>query len=84
MRREAAYRGDQFQPYAHSLLCIVLVSLGEAEVNQEAIAHELWDAIAHGLRYESAEALHRLRDTLLIGGDDLAEVFGVHMGRERR
>ena len=32
----------------------------------------------HVLRYESAEALNSVRDTLLIGGDNLAEVFRVH------
>ena len=35
---EAGYRRDQLQPCVNSLLCIVLVSLGEAEVNQDAIS----------------------------------------------
>jgi len=41
-------------------------------------------AVAKVLRHKALEALHHLRDTLLIGRDNLAEVFGVHASREGR
>ena len=71
-----AYSSDQLQPCAHGSLCVVLVRLRIAEVDQHAVAHVL--------RYEAAEALHGLCDALLIGRNDLAEVFRVHARRERR
>ena len=71
-----AYRSHQLQPCAHGPLCVVLVRLGVAEVDQ--------DPVAHVLRYEAAEALHGLRDALLIGRNDLAQVFRVHARRQRR
>ena len=67
---------DQLQPRSHGSLCVVLMGLRIAEVDQ--------DPIAHVLRYEAAEALHGLRDALLIGGNDFAEVFRVHARRQRR
>ncbi len=70
MGLQIAYSSDQLQPSAHGSLCVVLVGLGIPEVDQ--------DAVAHVLRYEAAEALHSLRDALLIGRNDLAEVFRVH------
>ena len=66
---------DQFQPRAHGLLCIVFV-LRATEVDQHPVAHVL--------RYETVEALHGLGDTLLVGGNDLAEVFRVHPPRKCR
>ena len=72
----AAHGGDQLQPCAHGPLCVVLVGLGIPEVHK--------DPIAHVLRNEATEALHGLRDALLVGRNDLAEVFGVHASRERR
>ena len=53
-------------------LGVVLMGLGIAEIDE--------DAVAHVLRHEPAEALHGLGDTLLISGNDLAEVFRVHAG----
>jgi hypothetical protein len=44
---QSTYCCDQFQPCAHGSLSIVLVGLGIAEVNQ--------DAIAHVLRYKPAK-----------------------------
>ena len=41
-------------------------------------------AVAHVFRHEPAEALHGLGDALLIGGNDLAQVFRVHARRECR
>ena len=76
MGLQAAYCSDQLQPCAHGSLCVVLVRLRIAEVDE--------DPVAHVLRYEATEALHGLRDALLIGRNDLAEVFRVHASRERR
>ena len=73
---QSTYSSDQLQPCAHGPLCVVLVGLRIAEVDQHPVAHVL--------RYEAAEALHGLRDALLIGRNDLAEVFRVHARRERR
>jgi hypothetical protein len=39
-------------------------------------------AIAHVFRHEPAKPLHSLGDTLLIAGNDLAEVLRVHARRE--
>ena len=76
MGLQGTHSSDQLQPRAHGPLCVVLVGLGIAEIHQHPIAHVL--------RYEAAEALHGLRDALLIGRNDLAQVFRVHAGRERR
>ena len=76
MGLQATHSSDQLQPCAHGPLCVVLVGLGIAEVDQ--------DPVAHVLRYEPAEALHGLRNALLIGRNDLAEVFRVHAGRKGR
>ena len=73
---QIAYRSDQLQPCAHGPLGVVLVGMGVAEVDQHPVAHVFRD--------EAAEALHGLRDALLIGRNDLAEVFRVHPSGERR
>ena len=73
---QATYCRDQLQPRPHRSLGVVLVRLRIAEVDQ--------DAVAHVLRYEAAEATHGLGDALLIGRNDLAEVFRVHARRQRR
>ena len=70
------HRRDQLQPRAHRPLGVVLMGLRIAEVHQHAVAHVL--------RHEPAEALHGLGDALLIGRNDLAQVFRVHARRERR
>jgi hypothetical protein len=51
----------------------VLMRLRIPEVDQHPIAHVLRD--------EASEALHGLGNTLLVGRNDLAEVFRVHAGR---
>src|SRR5262249_9026202 len=61
---------------AHRAFSIVLVRLGVAEIYE--------DPIAHVLRYEPAEALHGFGDALLVDRNDLAQVFRVHAGRQRR
>jgi hypothetical protein len=71
---ESSYSSHQFQPRAHGPLCVVLVCLGIPEVHQDPIAHEL--------RHEAAEALHGLRDALLIDRNDLPQIFGVHARRQ--
>ena len=70
------YSGDQLQPCAYGSLSVVLMSLRVAEIDQDTIAHEL--------RHKPAEALHGLSDALLVGGNDLAKVFGVHARRKGR
>ena len=56
---QSAYCSDQFQPCAHGTLCVVLVGLRIAEVDQ--------DPVAHVLRDEAAKATHGLCDALLVG-----------------
>ena len=69
-------RCDQLQPRPYRPLGVILMGLRIAEVHKHAIAHVL--------RYEPAKALHGLGDALLVGGNDLAQVLGVHASRERR
>jgi hypothetical protein len=59
---QITYSGDHLQPCAHGSLCVILVSPRIPEVDE--------DAVAHVLRNEATEALHRLSDTLLIGRND--------------
>ena len=73
---QLADSSHQLQACSDGPLCIVLVRLRIAEIDQNPIAHVL--------RYEAAEALHGLRDALLVGRDNLAEVFRVHASRECR
>jgi hypothetical protein len=49
----------QLRPRSHRSLCVVLVGLGIAEVDQ--------DPIAHVLRNKAAQALNGFGDALLIG-----------------
>ena len=67
---------NQLQPRAHRLLGVVLMRLRIAEIDQHAVAHVF--------RHEAAEAAHRLGNAFLIGRNDLAQVLGVHAGRECR
>ena len=76
MGLQSTHSSDQLQPRAHGPLCVVLVGLRIPEVDQHPVAHVL--------RYEAAEALHGLGDALLIGRNDLAEVFRVHARRQCR
>ena len=68
------YCNNQLKPRSHPL-CIVLVGLGVTQIDQHPVPHVL--------RYEATEALHGLSDALLVGRNDLAEVFRVHARRER-
>ena len=76
MGLQSTYTGDQLQPRAHGSLGFVFVSLGVAEVNQYAVTHVLSD--------ETTKATYCLRDALLVGRNDLAEVFGVNARRQGR
>ena len=76
MGLQSTYRRYQLQPCADSPLSVVLMGLRIAQIHEHTIAHVF--------RNEAAEALHGLRDALLIGRNDLAEVFRVHARREGR
>ena len=71
MRRglQRADRCDQLQPRAHGALCVVLVCLGITKVDQHPVAHVL--------RYEATKATNGLRNALLVGRNDLAQIFRV-------
>ena len=75
MGLQATHSSDQLQRSANGSLGVVLVGLGVAEVDQHPVPHVLRD--------EAAEALHSLGDTLLVGGNDFAQVFRVHTRRQR-
>ena len=64
---------DQLQPCAHSPLCVILMGLRIAKVDE--------DAVAKIFGYEAAEATYGLRDGLLVAADNFAEVFGVDARR---
>jgi hypothetical protein len=64
------------QPRPHRPLGIVLMGLRVTEEDEDTVPHKLRDV--------AAEALHGLSDALLVGGNDLAEVFRVHAGRKGR
>ncbi len=66
---------NQLQPRPHRLRGVVLMGLRIAEINQHAVAHVFG--------HEAAEAANRLGDAFLVGGNDLAQVLGVHAGGER-
>ena len=67
---------SEFQPRAHGSLGIVFVSLRVAEVDQHAVSHEL--------RHEPTEAMHGVRNALLIGRDDLAQRSSGSMRADKR
>jgi hypothetical protein len=73
---EAADRGDHFQPGANGAFRVILMRLGIAEVNQHPVARIR--------RHEAAEALHNLGNAVVVGGDDFAQIFGIHACRHRR
>ena len=53
MGLQITYSSHQLQPCAHGPLCVVLVRLGIAEVDQDPVAHVLRDVTAeatHGRR----------------------------------
>ena len=71
-------RGDDFgdfEPRVDRSRCVVLVGAGEAEIGENAVAHELGD--------EAVIARHHARTGVLIGADDLAHVLGIEPSRKR-
>ena len=74
MGLQITHCSHQLQPRAHRPLCIIFMRLRITEIDQNAVAHVLRD--------EAAEALNGLCDALLVGRNDLAQVFGVHAGRQ--
>jgi len=62
---QLANRFDECQSASHRSLGIVLMGLGIAEIDQDAVAHVFGD--------KAAEALHSLSDALLISRNDLAQ-----------
>jgi hypothetical protein len=64
---QSTYSSDQCQPCAYGSLSVAFMSLRIPEIQQHAIAHVLRD--------KAAKTLHGLRDTLLIGGNDFAQIF---------
>jgi len=76
-RLERCHCGYQIKPCLHGSFGIVFVSLGITEIDEHAVAHVFCD--------KSAEAAHDFGDALLIGRNDVTEVFRVHArGKCRR
>ena len=76
---EAAFRDNKID---HSVLPrLTPEDLKELGVGFVGDRRKLLDAIAHVFRDEASEALHGLCDALLIGRNELAEVFRVHACR---
>ena len=71
---ESRHRRDGLKPGAYGLFGIVLVGLRIAEIDEHAVAQIFGD--------ETAVAAHRLGDACLIGRNQLAQVFGVHLTGE--
>ena len=75
-RSRARRRLDQGKPGLHSVLGVMLVGLGIAEIGQHPVAHVLGDEPA-GLGDEIGAAS-------VIGADDLAQILGIEPRRECR
>src|SRR5262245_10693409 len=73
---ERSNRVDQGEAGTNSSLGVILMRLRITEVDENAVAHVFC--------HEPAEAADGLGNTLLIGGDDLAQILWVHPDRERR
>src|SRR5271169_2961611 len=73
---EPADRLDDREPGTSRALGIVLMRLGIAEINQDAVAHTLGD--------KTAKAADGVGDAAMVGADDLAQILGIEAGRQRR
>ena len=73
---ERADRLDDPQPRAHGALCVVLVGVGIAEEDQQAVAEILGDV--------TVEAGDHLAARLVVRPHDLAQLFGIELTRQRR
>src|SRR5262249_51284372 len=67
---------DNVQTGPNGPLRIILVRLRVTEIDENAVAHIL--------RNEAAEGIDLMRDTTVIGADDLAEVLWIHLGNKLR
>jgi hypothetical protein len=67
---------NQFQSCTDSALRIVLMGLRVAKIDEYAIAHVLGD--------KTTKPRHCLRNALLLGGNNLADVLRVHARRKPR
>jgi hypothetical protein len=70
------HRLDDVETRPRRALGLVLMGARVAEINQDAVAHVLGD--------KPVVAPDRGTATALIRRDDIAQIFGVHPGRERR
>ena len=69
---ELSYGHDHFEPRPDSLFRVIFVCLGIAEIDNHPIARVR--------RHEAAEALYSLRNAVVVGRNDFAEVFRIHAG----
>jgi hypothetical protein len=72
---EATDRVDDTQPGPNRSLGIVLMRARVAEIDQDAVAHILSD--------KAVEPGDDPGDRAVIGGDDLAQILGIELRRER-
>src|SRR5262249_61579372 len=73
---QISYSVDQREPGAHALLGVILVRLGIAEIDENAIAHVAGD--------DALIATNDLRDASVISPDHSAQVLRIEAGRKRR
>jgi hypothetical protein len=72
--RQCPHGLENAQAGAHGTLCIILMRLRIAEVDEQPIAQIL--------RHMPAKALDHCHTGGLIGAEDLAEIFGVELSRQ--
>ena len=68
-------RGDEIEAGHDGALGVVLARLRIAEIDQHAVAHVFRD--------KAANAGDRRRDNAMIGADDLTQILGIELRRER-
>ncbi len=73
---QISYSLDQREPGAHGLLGVILVRLGIAEIEENAITHVAGD--------DALIAADDLRDASVISPDHSAKILRVEAGRKRR
>src|SRR5262249_46995247 len=73
---QISYSVDQREPGAHALRGVILVRLGIAEIDENAIAHVAGD--------DALIATDDLRDATVISTDHSAQVLRIEAGRKRR
>ena len=75
-RLDCGHRSDELKSRPYRPFGIVLVRARKAEINQHAVAMVL--------RNKPIEATHRFGDNVLIGQNDLTQIFRVHAGGKCR